>query len=114
MILFILELLYHCLVNRCRSLFRRITIKRPQNSPSISPKKLGLDLWGILTAILTTWIPRGYPGIMDKFHFFPLIIIVTLSIAAQMGDLIESSAKTISKVKDTSQIILDMGIVGSF
>lgn len=103
---FILELLIIVWSTDVGAYFVGSLLKGPRIAPSISPKKTWSGfIGGILTAILTTWIPRGYPGIMDKFHFFPLIIIVTLSIAAQIGDLIESSAKRYFKVKDTSQII---------
>jgi phosphatidate cytidylyltransferase len=69
----------------------------PKLAPQISPKKTWSGtIGGILCAILIAWLI--FPQIC-------ILLAISLSITAQIGDLLESSIKRHFKVKDSGNIL---------
>lgn len=70
----------------------------------ISPKKTWEGLFGgILLAALAAWLLSGWLGVVDKWQW--VIIAVIISIAGTYGDLTESMLKRSLGVKDSGTIM---------
>jgi len=80
------------------------SIGGPKLAPRISPKKTWAGFIGSLTgAIILTWAVVAYAGYSVGFAFF--VIMITLAVISQIGDLVESSFKRKFDVKDSGKII---------
>jgi phosphatidate cytidylyltransferase len=70
----------------------------------ISPKKTWEGfLGGIIIAALVAWFLSDWLGVVDKFHW--IIISIIISVAGTFGDLIESMLKRSTGVKDSGTIM---------
>jgi phosphatidate cytidylyltransferase len=78
--------------------------------PAVSPKKtIEGSLGGILTTVLTCWLYSTY--VLQPFAHVALsgsgilVFSIAISVAAQVGDLVESLFKRDSGVKDSSALV---------
>ncbi len=70
----------------------------------ISPKKSWEGFFGgIVLAVVAGWFLSGWLGVVDRFHWVMIALIV--SIAGTYGDLIESMLKRSIGVKDSGTIM---------
>ena len=70
----------------------------------ISPKKTWEGfIGGLILAIVVAWMLSGWLGVVDKFHW--MIISIIVSISGTYGDLIESMLKRSIGVKDSGNIM---------
>ncbi|MBI5009532.1 MAG: phosphatidate cytidylyltransferase [Bacteroidia bacterium] len=70
----------------------------------ISPKKSWEGFFGgIILAVAAGWFLSGWLGVVDRFHWVMIAIIV--SVAGTYGDLIESMLKRSLGVKDSGTIM---------
>jgi len=70
----------------------------------ISPKKTWEGFFGgLLTAVLASWLLSGWLGVVDKYEW--VIIAVIVSVAGTYGDLVESMLKRSIGVKDSGTIL---------
>jgi len=70
----------------------------------ISPKKTWEGFFGgLLTAVLASWLLSGWLGVVDKYEW--VIIAVIVSVAGTYGDLVESMLKRSTGVKDSGSIL---------
>lgn len=70
----------------------------------ISPKKSWEGfLGGVIIAALIAWLISDWLGVIDKFHW--IIIAVIVSVAGTYGDLVESMLKRSIGVKDSGTIM---------
>ena len=78
--------------------------------PSVSPgKTMSGAIGGLVTSVLVTWLYVMYalkPAAQLAFSPFGIVVFgVTISIAAQVGDLVESLLKREAGVKDSSTLL---------
>ena len=70
----------------------------------ISPKKTWEGfIGGIIIAVLVAWLLSGWLGVVDKWHW--VIISVIISVTGTYGDLVESMLKRSIGVKDSGSIM---------
>jgi phosphatidate cytidylyltransferase len=80
------------------------TLNGPKLWPAVSPNKtVAGALSGACAAMIVGWILARTVSPHDTLHL--IVVALALSIAAQGGDLFESSVKRRFSVKDTSQLI---------
>lgn len=84
-------------------------------TPILSPKKtwegsLGGVLFALMFAGIVTWIEQSIRGVATLGDWWTgAFFAVSVSVAGQMGDLIESMIKRESRVKDASGVIPGFG-----
>ena len=70
----------------------------------ISPKKTWEGFFGgLVTAMLVGWLLSGWLGVVDKFEW--VIIAVIVSVSGTYGDLVESMLKRSIGVKDSGTFL---------
>lgn len=81
-------------------------LKGPKLAPRLSPHKTWAGfMGGILAALCVGWSLQKKMGSYFQPPFSPLGLILILSVAAHLGDLLESMFKRYFGVKDTGHII---------
>jgi phosphatidate cytidylyltransferase len=81
-----------------------MTMGRHKLWERISPKKTWEGLiGGIVIAVLVAWFLSGWLGVVDRFHWVMISLII--SVAGTYGDLVESMLKRSTGVKDSGTIM---------
>jgi phosphatidate cytidylyltransferase len=81
-----------------------MTFGRHKLMERISPKKTWEGIFGgIIIAMLAAWFLSGWLGVVDRFHW--LLIAVIISVSGTYGDLVESMLKRSTGVKDSGSIL---------
>lgn len=81
-----------------------ISVGRHKLFERISPKKSWEGfIGGIITAAFAGWLLAGWLGVVDRFHWILIALIV--SIAGTFGDLAESMLKRSVGAKDSGSIL---------
>ena len=80
------------------------TFKGPKLAPSISPGKTWSGFFGgLVCGVAAGWALQSYAAIVLPISLLGTLVIIT--VASQVGDLIESRVKRHFKVKDSGTII---------
>jgi phosphatidate cytidylyltransferase len=91
-------------VNDTGAYLTGMSLGRHKLMERISPKKTWEGFFGgLILASLTAWFFSDHIGVVDKFHW--VIISIIISLAGTYGDLAESMLKRSTGVKDSGTIM---------